>query len=185
MFKQILDAVDYCHSNGVLHRDLKPQNILVSDNDEIKIADFGLARAFNYPMKELTKDIVTLWYRSADLLLGEKKYDLSIDMWSVGCILAEFITKIPIFMGDSQIDQLFKIFKVTGTPNQQIWPEVVKYEDFKTSFPRFQADNIFRNQPKFQIIGEYGIQLLESLLTIVPYKRLNAYEALNTPFFKI
>ncbi len=95
---------------GILHRDLKPQNILVDKENNIKIADFGLARAFNFPMKEYTKEIVTLWYRAPDLILGEKKYDMDCDMWSLGCILAEIVTGKPIFMGDSQIGQLFLIF---------------------------------------------------------------------------
>jgi len=75
-----------------MHRDLKPQNILISSEGDLKIADFGLARAFNFPIRDLTKEIVTLWYRSPELLLGEDHYDLGVDMWSVGCIMAEFLT---------------------------------------------------------------------------------------------
>ncbi|KAL4452911.1 hypothetical protein ABPG74_002476 [Tetrahymena malaccensis] len=185
-FKQILEGVDYCHSQGILHRDLKPQNILVSATGEIKIADFGLARAFNYPLKELTKDIVTLWYRSTELLLGESQYDIAIDMWSVGCILAEFITFKPLFMGDSQIDQLFKIFKFSGTPNKEIWPDIQKFQDFKKTFPKFLPSNFLRTDPRFQEqIRQEGIELLESLLQIVPEKRLNSDEALKAHFFKL
>ena len=109
-------GVAYCHSIGIMHRDLKPQNILISNNGDIKVADFGLARSFNYSItkQKYTKEIVTLWYRAPELLLGEKEYGTAVDMWSIGCIFAELITRKPFFMGDSQIDQIFKIFQYSG-----------------------------------------------------------------------
>jgi serine/threonine protein kinase len=124
-FYELLEAVDFCHSLGILHRDLKPQNILVSREGELKVADWGLARTFRVPNAEKTQEIVTLWYRAPEILLGENCYTVGVDMWSVGCILAEFITRRPLFASDgTQIGQLFKIFQCTGTPTDQEWPQM-------------------------------------------------------------
>merc|ERR1712224_762401 len=93
MAYQLLEGVAYCHKHGVMHRDLKPQNILVEDNPAephlscVKIADLGLSRAFSIPIKSCTHDVVTLWYRAPEILLGATHYGLGVDIWSVGCIL--------------------------------------------------------------------------------------------------
>lgn len=97
-------------------RDLKPQNILVSRDGRLKLADFGLARAFVPPIRPFTHEVVTLWYRPPEILLGCKTYALPVDMWAVGTILAEMVTKRPLFPGDSEIDEIFKIFRFTCTP---------------------------------------------------------------------
>lgn len=104
MLYQLLRGVDYCHSKRVIHRDLKPQNLLVTNQGNIKICDFGLARAFTIPIKTLTHEVETLWYRAPEILLGKKEYSLGVDMWAIGCIFAELIQKRPLFMGDSEID---------------------------------------------------------------------------------
>ena len=87
---QLLQGLQFCHGHNVLHRDLKPQNILISKNGELKLADFGLARAFGLPIKHFSAEVVTLWYRPPDVLMGAKIYDTSIDMWSAGCIFAGY-----------------------------------------------------------------------------------------------
>lgn len=92
-------------------RDLKPQNLLITRDGLLKVADFGLARAFGVPMRAYTHQVVTLWYRAPEILLGEKVYGMPVDMWSVGCIFAEMVSTKPLFPGDSEIDQLFKVFK--------------------------------------------------------------------------
>ncbi|KAI7688308.1 hypothetical protein SSS_09217 [Sarcoptes scabiei] len=108
---QITEGLVFCHSRRIIHRDLKPQNLLLDNNGKIKIADFGLARAFGIPIRPYTHEVVTLWYRAPEVLLGSQKYSTPVDVWSVACIFAEMITKYPLFHGDSEIDQLFRIFR--------------------------------------------------------------------------
>ena len=135
---QILQALVYLHSHRIFHRDLKPQNLLIdSTGTTVKLADFGLARAFGLPIKTYTHEVVTLWYRCPEILLGQKQYSLGVDLWSTGCIFAEMAQKKPLFMGDSEIDQIFKILKVLGTPNESNWPEALKLSDFKATFPKW------------------------------------------------
>lgn len=109
--KQLLDGIVFCHSRRIIHRDLKPQNLLLDNKGTIKIADFGLALAFGIPIRPYTHEVVTLWYRSPEVLLGSQKYSTPVDIWSIACIFAEMITKVPLFHGDSEIDQLFRIFR--------------------------------------------------------------------------
>ncbi|KAG8740826.1 Cyclin-dependent kinase catalytic subunit [Ceratobasidium sp. 414] len=109
---QLLAGLRYCHGHRILHRDLKPQNLLIDTNENLKLADFGLARAFGIPLRTYTHEVVTLWYRSPEVLLGSRHYSTAIDMWSVGCIVAEMVMHgQPLFPGDSEIDQIFRIFR--------------------------------------------------------------------------
>ncbi|KAG7866989.1 hypothetical protein KL918_003184 [Ogataea parapolymorpha] len=119
---QLLRGIMFCHDNRVLHRDLKPQNLLISSKGELKLGDFGLARAYGIPVNTFSNEVVTLWYRAPDVLLGSRSYSTSIDMWSAGCIMAEMFTGKPLFPGSSNEDQLLKIFRIMGTPNERTWP---------------------------------------------------------------
>lgn len=133
---QLLRGLAFCHSHNVLHRDLKPQNLLINKNGELKLADFGLARAFGIPVKCYSAEVVTLWYRPPDVLFGAKLYTTSIDMWSAGCIFAELANAgRPLFPGSDVDDQLKRIFKLLGTPTEENWPGVSQLADFKP-FPR-------------------------------------------------
>lgn len=112
---QLLTGVAYCHHHRVLHRDLKPPNLLINREGQLKLADFGLARAFGIPVRSYTHEVVTLWYRAPDILMASRKYSTPVDIWSVGCIFAEMSNGRPLFSGTSEADQLDKIFRLLGT----------------------------------------------------------------------
>ncbi|GFS52457.1 cyclin-dependent kinase 2 [Trichonephila inaurata madagascariensis] len=178
---QLLRGLAYCHSRKILHRDLKPQNLLVDKEGNIKLADFGLARAFQLPIKAYTHEIVTLWYRAPEILLGTKEYSTSVDIWSIGCIFAEMLTKRPLFPGDSEIDQLFRVFRTMGTPDESTWPGCTSLMDYKPTFPRWLPKDIASTLPMLDLDG---VDLLLKLLTYAPNKRISAKNALCHPFFK-
>ncbi|XP_055936071.1 cyclin-dependent kinase 2-like [Argiope bruennichi] len=178
---QLLRGLAYCHSRKILHRDLKPQNLLVDNEGNIKLADFGLARAFSLPIKAYTHEIVTLWYRAPEILLGVKEYSTSVDIWSLGCIFAEMLTKRPLFPGDSEIDQLFRVFRTMGTPDEETWPGCSSLMDYKPTFPKWLPRDITATLP---MLDMEGADLLLKMLTYPPMKRLSAKNALGHPFFK-
>ncbi|CAG7938848.1 unnamed protein product [Penicillium salamii] len=176
---QLVEGIRYCHSHRILHRDLKPQNLLIDRDGNLKLADFGLARAFGVPLRTYTHEVVTLWYRSPEILLGGRQYSTGVDMWSVGAIFAEMCTRKPLFPGDSEIDEIFKIFRVLGTPDEEIWPGVTSFPDYKATFPRWKRPNV-EIVPGLE---DAGCQLLESLLEYDPAHRLSAKQACAHPYF--
>ncbi|KAI5705192.1 cyclin-dependent kinase 1 isoform X2 [Diaphorina citri] len=178
---QIFQAILFCHKRRVLHRDLKPQNLLIDAKSNIvKVADFGLARAFGVPVRIYTHEVVTLWYRAPEVLLGSQRYSCPVDVWSIGCIFAEIATRKPLFQGDSEIDQLFRIFRVLTTPTEDNWPGVSKLPDYKTTFPEwsnFCLDKHVKN------LDQDGLDLLEKTLIYCPATRINAENALKHKYF--
>ncbi|KAG1758336.1 kinase-like domain-containing protein [Suillus occidentalis] len=171
----------YCHSHRILHRDLKPQNLLIDKKNNLKLADFGLARAFGIPMRTYTHEVVTLWYRAPEVLLGSRHYSTAIDMWSVGCIFAEMVMRgSPLFPGDSEIDQIFKIFRILGTPSEETWPGVTQLPDYKDTFPRWSKQELKSVVPN---LDDQGLDLLAHTLTFDTAKRISAKRALNHPYF--
>jgi serine/threonine protein kinase len=178
--RQLLLGIDYCHSHGVIHRDLKPGNILIDSKGNLKIADFGLARAFAVPIKAYTHEVITLWYRGPEILLGSKQYSLGVDIWSVGCIFAEMIRRRPLWAGDSEIDMIFKIFQLLGTPNEMVWPGVNSLPDFSTAFPKWPRQILTKKCPALK--GP-GADLLKMMLTYNPSQRISAKKALQHPYF--
>jgi len=180
---QLLEAITALHSNRVLHRDLKPQNILINKQQQIKVADFGLARAFNVPIKPFTHEVITLWYRAPEILLGMDRYSTPVDVWSVGCIFSEMATGHALFPGDSEIDTLFRIFQVLGTPTLEEWPGLKDLSDFKATFPKWKNSNFKTVRRQAPLIGEAGLDLLEGLLKYDPVKRPCCKDALHHRFF--
>ncbi|GFP88360.1 cyclin-dependent kinase g-2 [Phtheirospermum japonicum] len=198
---QLLDGVNYLHDNWVLHRDLKTSNLLLNNRGELKICDFGLARQYGSPLKPYTQLVVTLWYRAPELLLGAKQYSTAIDMWSLGCIMAELLSKEPLFNGKTEFDQLDKIFKILGTPTETIWPGFSELPGVKVNFVKHQLPalgdsgvafwyNLLRR--KFPatsftgspVLSDAGFDLLNKLLTYDPKQRITAEEALNHEWFR-
>ena len=177
---QILIAINFCHSKRILHRDLKPQNLLIDKDGIIKVADFGLARSFGIPIKTLTHEILTLWYRAPEILLGQKEYSTPVDMWSIGLIFYEMAHRKPLFAGDCEIDQIFKIFQMFGTPNEKTWPGVTKLPEFKLTFPQFKGKGLNAYNRN---IDDIGLDLLNKMIQIDPCKRISAKQALQHPYF--
>jgi len=177
---QLLKGVAFCHSHRVLHRDLKPQNLLINRHGHLKIADFGLARAFGIPVRTYTHEVVTLWYRAPEILLGSKLYSCPVDVWSVGGIFAEMATKKPLFPGDSEIDELFKIFRVLATPTDDIWPGVTHLPDYKATFPKWRGQDLDKVVPG---LDANGYDILAAMLQYEPARRISAKAALTHPYF--
>lgn len=179
---QLLTGVAYCHHHRVLHRDLKPQNLLINREGELKLADFGLARAFGIPVRSYTHEVVTLWYRSPDVLLGSRKYSTPVDIWSIGCIFAEMVNGTPLFKGTTEDSQLDMIFRYLGTPNETTYPTFHELPDYRDNFPVYPAPaSLHSLVPK---LDDIGVDLLSKMLEYDPSKRINAAAARQHPFFE-
>uniref|UniRef100_A0A668AKX0 cyclin-dependent kinase n=1 Tax=Myripristis murdjan TaxID=586833 RepID=A0A668AKX0_9TELE len=180
---QLLRGVRHLHDNWILHRDLKTSNLLLSHKGILKIGDFGLAREYGSPLKPYTPVVVTLWYRSPELLLGAKEYSTAVDMWSVGCIFGELLTQKPLFPGKSEIDQINKIFKDLGSPSEKIWPGYSELPAVKKmTFTEYPYNNL---RKRFgALLSDQGFDLMNKFLTYCPSKRIISDEALKHEYFR-
>ncbi|KAG6555828.1 hypothetical protein Mapa_002469 [Marchantia paleacea] len=181
--KQLLTGLHYCHINQVLHRDIKGSNLLIDNNGNLKLADFGLARSFTNDNngQPLTNRVITLWYRPPELLMGSTRYSPAVDMWSVGCIFAELLHGKPILPGRTEIEQLTKIFELCGSPDESIWPGVSKL----TYFHKFKPERPMKRRVKdvFKHFDRNALELLERMLTLDPAQRVTAKDALDGEYF--
>ena len=191
---QLLKGCHYMHINKIVHRDLKASNLLINRRGELKIADWGLARSWNPEMKRLTNRVITLWYRPPELLLGTMKYSTKIDMWSVGCIIAEMFRRGGLLKGSSEAHQLDLIFRMMGHPTKEDWPNIdtmcplwKNYEpkDGETPFPRRLREELKARLPTSAMswMTPHAMDMIDNLLAYNPDKRWSAAQALTAEWF--
>ncbi|KAL7639681.1 UNVERIFIED_CONTAM: hypothetical protein RMT77_010184 [Armadillidium vulgare] len=185
VLQQLLNGLYYIHSNKILHRDLKASNVLITKTGILKLADFGLARAFSTgrSANSYTNRVVTLWYRPPELLLGERNYGPPVDMWGAGCIMAEMWTRAPILQGGSEIHQLQLIVKLCGSITPEVWPNVESLSKYnKIDLPRNHPRRVMERL-KHYLKDFFSLDLLDKLLTLDPAKRVDSSSALDHDFF--
>ena len=184
--QQLLNGLYFIHANKILHRDMKAANILITRSGVLKLADFGLARAFSVskgPPNRYTNRVVTLWYRPPELLLGERNYGPAIDLWGAGCIMAEMWTRSPIMQGATEQHQLQLISQLCGSVNPQLWPGVESLELYsKLDLPKGQKRKV-KDRLKPYVRDQYALDLLDKLLTLDPKQRCDSDNALSHDFF--
>jgi len=176
---QLMTGLEFVHANGVVHRDLKPGNLLVDEDKTLKICDFGLARTVGVQNPKYTHEVITLWYRPPEILLGSSHYGLPVDLWSCACILGEMASGAPMFMGDSEIGTLFLIFKKLGTPTEVQWKGVSELPDFHASFPKWTPKPWSEIRNLSRQLGQHGLDLLQDLFEYDPAKRPSARATLQ------
>lgn len=191
IMQQIISATNHMHTNWFLHRDLKTSNILVHRSGRVALCDFGLARRYQDPPKALTQLVVTLWYRSPEVLFGEARYGPAVDIWSLGCIFGELICQEAILQGQGELDQINKIFEMVGGPTETSWPgffqlpsaEIFRWKPIENiQLPqRFPINAPPHSRQTF--LDGNGYNLLSRMLMLDPKKRITAKEALEHPYF--
>lgn len=185
---QILCGLKYIHSADVLHRDLKPGNLLVNADCELKICDFGLARGYlEIPEQNsgfMTEYVATRWYRAPEIMLSFTNYTKAIDIWSVGCILAELLGGKPLFRGKDYVDQLNQILLILGTPKESTLTKIgsIRAQNYVRSLPFMRKVQYLELYPN---ANPLALDLLERMLTLDPYERITVTEALNHPYLSV
>ena len=176
-------AVWFCHENFVLHRDIKPNNLLIAADGEVKLADFGLARSFSDPYRVMTSNVITRWYRPPELLFGAKHYSGAVDIWSVGLVFAELIIRTPYIAGDTEVHQINLICQAVGTPNEENWPGVSKLPEYMVPDPPNAVRGRDHYLATFGTAGPEGVDLLMAMLVLDPRNRITARAVLEHPWW--
>ncbi|KAI9046541.1 hypothetical protein LZ554_009287 [Drepanopeziza brunnea f. sp. 'monogermtubi'] len=171
-------AVWFCHENFVLHRDIKPNNLLIAADGEVKLGDFGLARSFSDPYRLMTSNVITRWYRPPELLFGAKHYSGAVDIWSVGLVFAELVIRTPYIAGDTEVGQVNLICQAVGTPTEDNWPGVSKLPEYTVPEPVVPVRTKDHYLQTFGTAGHEGVDLLMKMLILDPRKRITGREAL-------
>jgi len=179
---QVFSGLQYLHENFIIHRDLKVSNLLMTDKGCVKIADFGLARKYELPLRPMTPTVVTLWYRAPELLFGQKTHTTAVDVWSAGCILGELLAHRPLLPGRSEIHQIDLILDLLGTPNDAIWPGFSKLPALENFTLKKQPYNNLRDT--FPWLSDTGIRLLNIMFMFDPKKRASAEDCADSSYFK-
>jgi len=182
---QLLRGLKYMHDAGVWHRDLKPENILVNGSDcRLKITDFGLARGVSKDANvdaKLTEYVVTRWYRAPEVICSSRQYDEKVDLWSVGCIMAEFYYRKPLFRGSNHIDQITLIFSYRGVPDDIEWMKTTDARKWVGKMQRKPKQDLSKLLPD---ISPDAAELLDQLLELDPNKRPGAEAAMRHAWLK-
>jgi len=171
-------AVHFCHQNFVLHRDIKPNNLLIAADGDVKLADFGLARSFADPYRLMTSNVITRWYRPPELLFGAKHYSGVVDIWSVGLVFAELVIRTPYIAGETEVHQVNLICQAIGTPTEENWPGVSKLEGYMVPDPPIPVRGKDHYLATFGTAGHEGVDLLMKMLVLDPRRRITAREVL-------
>jgi CTD kinase subunit alpha len=181
LLHQMLSGLAYLHKQGILHRDVKGSNILLNNEGQLKLADFGLARIYKIN-SDYTNRVITLWYRPPELLLGATVYGSEVDLWGIGCIVAEMFTKKALFCGSDELSQLFQIYKIRGSGIERSYPEVVNLPWYSLMKPKEEYQDNLRE--RFNFLTKKTYHLLDSLLHFNPKLRMTAEEALSSEYFQ-
>ena len=184
LLRQMLEGLHYLHHRGILHRDIKGSNILLNASGQLKLADFGLARHYHKRRDNLnyTNRVITLWYRPPELLLGATTYGPAVDIWGIGCIMLEMVTKKAIFPGKEEIDEITRIWDIMGSPTSTTWPKVTELPWWELVKPQTARPSVF-HELYADVLSEQGIDLASKLLSLDPELRPTAAEALRHPYF--
>ncbi|KAI9106065.1 kinase-like domain-containing protein [Phlyctochytrium arcticum] len=184
----LLKGLSYCHENNIMHRDLKPANLLISPTGVLKLADFGLARVHrpqpaqgSEVQRPYSHQVATRWYRAPELLYGARMYDVGVDLWAVGCIFGELLNHSPLFPGQNDIDQLYCVLSILGTPTKESWPDMESLPDYnKIQFPNMPGVSLEQVCPD---ACQEAVNLLKRFLVYSSKSRTPAKEALLDPYF--